>query len=51
MINWCAIPVSVVEMGFLTNPDEDKWLQDEEYQGKIVEGIAKAVDSYFTVEE
>lgn len=51
MINWCAIPVSVVEMGFLTNPDEDKWLQDEEYQGKIVEGIAKAVDSYFAVEE
>ena len=46
-INWCEIPVSVVEMGFLTNPDEDRWLQDEEYQGKIVSGIATAVDSYF----
>ncbi|MBQ7796688.1 MAG: N-acetylmuramoyl-L-alanine amidase [Lachnospiraceae bacterium] len=49
-INWCEIPVSVVEMGFLTNPDEDRWLQSEEYQGKIVEGIAKAIDSYFAEE-
>jgi len=49
-INWCEIPVSVVEMGFLTNPDEDRWLQSEEYQGKIVEGIAEAVDSYFAEE-
>lgn len=46
-INWCEIPVSVVEMGFLSNPDEDRWLQDESYQGKIVAGIAAAVDSYF----
>lgn len=46
-INWCEIPVSVVEMGFLTNPDEDRWLQAEEYQGKIVAGISDAVDGYF----
>ena len=46
-INWCEIPVSVVELGFLTNPDEDRWLQSEDYQGKIVEGISKAVDAYF----
>ena len=47
-INWCQIPVSVVELGFLTNPDEDRWLQSEDYQGKIVDGISKAVDAYFT---
>lgn len=46
-INWCEIPVSVVEMGFLSNPDEDRWLQSEDYQGKITLGIADAVDSYF----
>ena len=46
-INWCEIPVSVVEMGFLTNPDEDRWLQSEEYQAKIVTGISNAIDAYF----
>ena len=46
-INWCEIPVSVVEMGFLSNPDEDRWLQDEDYQAKIVTGITEAIDSYF----
>lgn len=47
-INWCEIPVSVVEMGFLSNPDEDRWLQSDDYQDKIVAGIAEAVDSYFS---
>ena len=46
-INWCEIPVCVLEMGFLSNPDEDSWLQDESYQAKIASGIAGAVDTYF----
>ena len=28
-INWSQIPVAVVEAGFLSNPDEDRWLQDD----------------------
>lgn len=46
-INWSEIPVSVVEMGFLSNPDEDRWMQDDNYQNKIVAGISAAVDAYF----
>lgn len=46
-INWSQIPVAVVETGFLSNPDEDRWLQDESYQDKLVAGISAAVDSYF----
>ena len=46
-INWCEIPVCVFEMGFLSTPDEDTWLQDDGYQGKIASGIAGAVDAYF----
>lgn len=47
VINWSEIPVSVVEMGFMSNPDEDRWMQNDGYQDKIVAGIAAAVDSYF----
>ena len=46
-INWCEIPVCVLEMGFLSNPDEDTWLQDDGYRGKLASGIAGAVDAYF----
>lgn len=49
-INWSEIPVSVVKMGFLTNPDEDLWLQDGSYQDKIVTGIVNAVDTYFAAD-
>ena len=41
--------MSVVEMGFLSNPDEDRWLQTEDYQKKIVDGISDAIDRYFAV--
>ncbi len=46
-LNWSEIPVSVVEMGFLSNPDEDRLLQDETYRDSIAAGIAEALDSYF----
>ncbi len=47
-INWSTIPVSDVALGYLSNPDEERWLASDDYQEKIVKGIANAVDSYFS---
>lgn len=44
--NWSKIPVVLLEMGFMTNPKEDKLLNTDSYQDKIVKGVVEGIEKY-----
>ncbi|WP_052085735.1 N-acetylmuramoyl-L-alanine amidase [Clostridium sp. HMP27] len=45
--NWSKVPVILIEMGFLSNPDEDKLLSSDSYQNQIAEGLFKGIQKAF----
>jgi N-acetylmuramoyl-L-alanine amidase len=45
--NWVKVPSILVEMGFMSNPDEDRKMSTLDYQDKLASGISNGIDRYF----
>ena len=47
IVDHVEIPIAIVECGFLSNEEEEKLLQTEEYQNKLAWGIYVGIMNYF----
>ncbi|MCE5220326.1 MAG: N-acetylmuramoyl-L-alanine amidase [Clostridium sp.] len=43
--NWSKVPVILVETGFLSNPQEDKLLNTDEYKNKIAQALFNGINT------
>ena len=46
-INWSQIPVVILEMGFMSNQQDDLNMANDEYRQKMVDGIVKGINAYY----
>ena len=47
IIKHVEIPTTIVECGFLSNPEEEKQLLDDDYQNRLAWGIYSGIINYF----
>ena len=47
LMKFVEIPITIVECGFLSNPEEEKLLQKDEYQNRLAWGIYNGINDYF----
>ncbi|MGM9533686.1 MAG: N-acetylmuramoyl-L-alanine amidase [Intestinibacter sp.] len=45
--NWSEVPAVLVEMGFMSNPEEDEKMAEKSYQEKMMKAVAEATQTYF----
>lgn len=46
-INWSTVPVTILEMGYMTNEHDDIKMNDTAFRETMVQGIADGIDHYF----
>lgn len=46
VLKGAAMPAVLVELGFISNPDEEKKLQDPDYRAQLVDALTRAVARY-----
>lgn len=49
-INWSQVPVTILEMGYMSNKHDDLYMADENNQFIMAEGIANGIDKYFEIQ-
>ena len=46
--NFAEVPTILIEMGFMSNPDEDALMETDAYQQKLAQGICDGIVQYFS---
>ena len=44
--NWSKVPTTLIELGYMSNPAEDRLMQSTSYQKKMVKGMANGIKTY-----
>lgn len=45
--NWSTVTNTLIELGFMSNPEEDRKMATSEYQNKMVNGIVNGIEKYY----
>lgn len=49
--NWSTVPVILVEMGFMSNYNEDRMMSNPNYQKKMMQSIGDGIEEYVKVNQ
>lgn len=48
--NWSAVPTTILEMGFMSNREDDLRMEEEDFAAQAARGIADGLDAFFAAE-